>query len=120
MLQGSAGREIAAHAMNAAYSGSRGGAEIDVGIGGGITVPRWPEDCLAQRHSTAADITALKVGIHGFKHCRRRNGTRKDAVTKAGSKALYLCFDAAGHIDGRAVGNMTVCPGNMFAFRRSL
>lgn len=43
--------------------------------------------------------------------------TGEDAVAKAGRKALDLRFNVFGHVDDRAVGDMAVSPGNMFAFR---
>lgn len=41
----------------------------------------------------------------------------ENQVAETGCEALYLRFDAAGHVKCRPVRHMTICPANMLAFR---
>jgi hypothetical protein len=77
------------------------------------------EKDLAHREGPAGYIAADKIGVHGLKPRGRKCAAGKDAVTETGSEALYLSFDAIGHVDGGTVGDVAVGPEDMLALRRA-
>ena len=69
--------------------------------------------------NSAVDVASDIVGIVLF-HCGWRHDTaRKDAVTKARCEALDLRFNAPGHIERRAAGDMAIGPGRVFSLWRA-
>src|SRR5258708_40237582 len=101
----------------AGWCGGRADVEAFIGRGIGCWRNGWACEHLREVLHASIDITADVVGVVAL-HLHRAGGMPgQDTFAKAGGEALNLGLDALAHIDGRAVGDVAVCPHCLFASR---
>jgi hypothetical protein len=117
--KGEGGGVIAAHTVNSPARRSGCRTEVKIGGAGRVGAEAGTEEELPQVECASADISADEILIHGLEHGWGRDVPGKNAVAKAGRKALDLGLDAFGHVDGGGVGDVTVGPEDVTAGRRA-
>lgn len=75
------------------------------------------EEELAEVECAAVDVAADEVFVHGLEGLGRGDVAGENAVAEAGGEALDLGFDAIGHVECGAVGEVAIGPEDVAVLR---
>jgi len=103
---------VAAHAVDSAAWWRGGRAYIEVPDGGGVMAPGGAEEELAEIYGAAGDVATDQVGVHSSRARGKRCGGLERNRGSRG-ETFDLRFDGWEHIDGGAVGDVAVGPGDV-------
>src|SRR5207244_9615733 len=87
--------------------------------GGAVEAPSRSQQKLFQIRSTAANIAAYQIGVIAFEAGGNAHAALQDQLAKSGRESLDLLLDGIGHIHGRSIWHMAICPGGVFSDRRA-
>ena len=105
--------------MDAASGRRRGRAEKYASDWGLVQPGCRPPEQLTQGVRASGNTASDEVRILFFELRRRLCRASHNELTKTGSEALHLRFDAGGHVDPAAIGNVAIGPCGVAAGRRS-
>src|SRR5437762_9303033 len=107
--------------MRPAAGWGRRRADEDAGVRGRVRIAadRRPGPELAEILEAAEDVAADEVRIVVLDLGRSPGRNRQDPVPGARGEALDLAQDRLGHVDPRAVRDVTVGPDGVLALRRA-